>query len=397
MNIALYITKRYLIAKSSNNTINIITKIATFGVIISSMALFIVLSAFSGLKSFNHAFLNVSDPDVKIFPLKGKSFQMSTELIEALVDKDILNYTKTIEEHALLDNNGKRTAITIKGVDANFLNVTALDSSIYIGEWLNADFKNGVVVGSIISNTIATMPNSFEKNLKILTVKPGKGQLKMNSLNKINVETIGLFRLNLEMDGEFVFASLKLIQELLNYDENQLSNIELKINPKIDAEHFAKKLQQKIGSDYKVLTRYQLNATFYKMLNTENLFAYLIATLIGIIAFFNVIGAIIMMILDKRENVKTLYNLGLRIKEIKKIFFLQGILLSVFGLIVGLLLAFIIIIVQSKYELVMINYNLAYPVEFHFSNLIIVVLTILGLGFIASYIASTRVSKKLIL
>lgn len=397
MNITLYITKRYLIAKSSNNTINIITKIATFGVIISSMALFVVLSAFSGLKSFNHAFLNVSDPDVKIFPLKGKSFQMNTELIEALVDKDILNYTKTIEEHALLDNNGKRTAITIKGVDANFLNVTALDSSIYIGEWLNADFKNGVVVGSIISNTIATMPNSFEKNLKVLTVKPGKGQLKINSLNKINVETIGLFRLNLEMDGEFVFASLKLIQELLNYDENQLSNIELKINPKIDAENFAKKLQQKIGSDYKVLTRYQLNATFYKMLNTENLFAYLIATLIGIIAFFNVIGAIIMMILDKRENVKTLYNLGLRIKEIKKVFFLQGILLSVFGLIVGLLLAFIIIFVQSKYKLVMINYNLAYPVEFHFSNLIIVVLTILGLGFIASYIASTRVSKKLIL
>jgi len=385
-----------LFAKSSNSTINIITKIATLGVIISTMALFIVLSAFSGLKTFNYQFLNIADPDVKISSSKGKSFFVTESLLQNLKDTNINTFSNIVEEHALIDNNKKKTAITIKGVTENYLKISAIDSTVYIGEWLTDKYKNGVIIGDAISYKIGAMPNSFQENLKIFVVKPGKGQLNEKSFSSASVQTIGLFRLTQEMDSEYVFAPIKLVQELLQYKVNQVSAIELKLSKDANSKKFATDLQNKLGKNFKVETRHQLNATFYKMLNMENLFAYLIATLIGIIAFFNVIGAIIMMILDKRENVKTLFNLGLRIKELKKIFYLQGILLTVFGMIIGLLLAVIIVFIQNKYELFMLTESLAYPVEFHFSNLILVILTILSLGFIAAIIASSRVSKKLI-
>jgi lipoprotein-releasing system permease protein len=151
-----------------------------------------------------------------------------------------------------------------------------------------------------------------------------------------------------------------------------------------------------LGPDFKVETREQLNAVFYKMLNTENLASYLIFTLILIIALFNVIGAIIMMILDKRDNLKTLYNLGASIKEIKRIFIFQGFLLTLFGLTVGLSIGIILVLLQKKYSLFMITQNLAYPVEFTYFNVLTVLVTILVLGLAASKIASSRISLKLV-
>ena len=143
-------------------------------------------------------------------------------------------------------------------------------------------------------------------------------------------------------------------------------------------------------------TREQLNAVFYKMLNTENLASYLIFTLILIIALFNVIGAIIMMILDKRDNLKTLYSLGATIKEIKRIFIFQGFLLTLFGLTIGLSAGIVLVLLQKKYSLFMITQNLAYPVEFTYFNVITVLVTILVLGLLASKIASSRISKKIV-
>ena len=151
-----------------------------------------------------------------------------------------------------------------------------------------------------------------------------------------------------------------------------------------------------MGNTLKVQTKEQLNALFYKVINTENFVFYLIFTLIVIIALFNVIGAIIMMIIDKKSNLKTLSSLGATVKDIKKIFVLQGFLLTVFGMIIGLSLGIILVIIQKQFSLFMITQNLAYPIEFRFSNLLIVIVTIIILGFIASKIASSRISKEFI-
>jgi lipoprotein-releasing system permease protein len=182
----------------------------------------------------------------------------------------------------------------------------------------------------------------------------------------------------------------------LNYSAEQISGIEVKVTNISERSKIIKELKTTFGSEFKVETREQLNAVFYKMLNTENLASYLIFTLILIIALFNVIGAIIMMILDKRDNLKTLYNLGATIKDIKRVFILQGFLLSVVGLFIGLTLGILLVLLQKKYQLFMITPNLAYPVEFNFANVFTVIITILVLGFIASKIASSRISLKLV-
>ena len=396
MNTPLYIAKRYLFSKTNNSTINIITKIATAGVIIGTMALFIVLSVFSGLKEFNLFFLNTADPDIKITSVRGKSFLFNDTIKAVLNDEKISNYSKIIEEHVLLNFDSKQKAATIKGVDFNYLNVNKMDTAIAIGEWFTPKEKNAVVIGRGVSSKLALPLYSFADNLKIYVVKPGKGQLGLNSFNSVNTQVKGVFELVADIDDKFVFTNLTLAQELLNYQKNQISAIEIALKGVNNHEKFSKEIQNKLGAKFKVQTRRQLNQLTYKMLNMENLFTYLISTLIVVIALFNVIGAMIMMILDKRENLKTLFNLGLTIKQIRSVFTLQGFLLTVFGLVVGLVLASIFVLVQLFFEPIMIRPDLAYPVKFYLSNVLIVVATILILGIIAALIASSRINKKLI-
>jgi len=399
LNFPLYIAKRYLFSKSSNNTINIITLIATIGVIIGTLALFIVMSGFSGLREFSVGFLDTSDPDVKITSIKGKSFHFDNEIQQILdVQKGIASYSKVIEERAFFDFNNKTHIAYIKGVDSNFNNLNNIDTTVYIGTWLDPKIPLGVVVGNGISNTLSVGVFEFLEPLKIYVPKPGKGYISSpkNAFNQINTQPIGIFAISDEIDRKFTFVPLELAQELLSYNATQISAIEVRVNNIKDRSEIISELKNKLGTDFKVETREQLNAVFYKMLNTENLASYLIFTLILIIALFNVIGAIIMMILDKRENLKTLYSLGATIKEIKRVFVLQGFLLSVLGLIIGLSVGIILVLLQKKYSLFMITQNLAYPVEFTFFNVFSVVITILVLGFLASKIASSRISKKLV-
>lgn len=399
MNFPLYIAKRYLFSKSTNNTINIITLIAAIGVIIGTLALFIVLSGFSGLRAFSVGFLNTSDPDIKITPTKGKSFIFNSEIQEEIDHQQgIASYSKVIEERAFFEFRNKTHIAYIKGVDSNYIKVNKIDSTVYVGTWLDKNIPNGAVIGNGISNVLGAGVFDFSELLKIYVPKPGKGYALSanNAFNRIDAQPIGIFALTDEIDKKYTFISLELTQLLLNYQPKQISAIELKVLDIDDRATIISELKNKLGSNFNIETREQLNAVFYKMLNTENLASYLIFTLILIIALFNVIGAIIMMILDKKDDLKTLYNLGATIKDIKRVFILQGFLLSLFGLIIGLSIGVILVLLQKEYELFMITPHLAYPVEFTFYNLFTVMITILVLGFIASKIASSRISKKLV-
>lgn len=399
MNFSLYIAKRYLFSKSSNNTINIITLIATIGVVVGTLALFIVLSGFSGLRSFSVGFLDTSDPDIKITSVKGKSFLFSENLQKIIGNqKGIASYSKVIEERAFFDFKNKTHIAYIKGVDANYTQVNSIDTTVFIGTWLDEKIPLGVVVGNRISSTLSLGVFDFLDPLKIYVPKPQKGYISnpTKAFNQIKTQPIGIFSLTDEIDRKYVFVSLQLAKDLLNYKQNQISAIELKVDDLKNRSTIITELKNKLGSDYSVKSREELNAVFYKMLNTENLASYLIFTLILVIALFNVIGAIIMMILDKRDNLKTLYSLGATIKEIKRVFILQGFLLTVFGLFIGLSTGTALVLLQKKYHIFMITQNLAYPVEFTFSNVFTVAITILVLGYLASIIASSRISKKLV-
>ena len=325
-------------------------------------------------------------------------FLFTDFIASVLEDEKIAHYSKVVEERAFFNYRDKSHIASIKGVDANYLLVNNIDTAIYIGEWLDKNAIQTVVIGNGVSSTLSLGAYDFIESLKVYVPKPGKGYISNpnTAFSQINLQPIGVFKLTEELDKKYVFSHLELAQSLLNYKSNQISAIELKLSPSVDENEFLEVLQNKLGSSFKIETREQLNAVFHKMLNTENLVSYLVFTLILIIALFNVIGAIVMMILDKKENLKTLFSLGASIQEIKRIFILQGFLLTFFGLLIGLFLSIAFVVLQKEYGLIMITAELAYPVEFSLNNVVIVFFTILILGFLSAKIASSRISSKII-
>ena len=398
MNFSLYIAKRYLFTKTSNNAINIITIIASFGVIVGSLALFIILSGFSGLRTFSYSLLDASDPDIKITSVKGKSFILTDDVYQIITDNTAVKASsKIIEERVFLEHNEKNEIAYIKGVEENYAEITKIDAALEIGNWLDKEYTNTAVIGRTIAAKLSLGIRSFGEPLSILVPKPGTGFINPNNaFYKTDVQIIGLYIGTEDFESKYVFVNLEQAKDLLKFDENQITGIELKLEDSLKADAVAEELQNNLGTTFRVQTKEQLNEIFYKVINTENFVSYLIFTLIVIIALFNVIGTIIMMIIDKKENLKTLYNLGTTVKEIKKIFVLQGFLLTFFGMIIGLLIGVIAVFLQSKYGFFMITENLPYPVEFRFLNLLIVILTITVLGFIAAKIASSRINKEFI-
>ncbi len=368
------------------------------GIIVGALALFVVLSVFSGLKVFSLSFTNDIDPDLKISSTLGKSF-LVTPNQESQINKigGLASYTKIIEERVLFTFDGKQQVTYLKGIDANFGKVNAIESKLFNGQWLKPNTYQ-VVVGYGIAQKFSMGLLDFNRQLEVLVPKPGKGTIENQeqAFNKSDVIPVGIYAISEDLDSKYVFADLGLAQELLEYKTNQVSGIEIKTKTDADESLITDQLQTIFNNKITVKNRAQLNESLYKMLNTENIAVYLIFTLVIVVALFNLIGALIMMILDKKGNLKTLFNLGTEIKDLRKIFMLQGTLLSVFGGIIGLVLGIIIVLIQEHFQLIMLTPTLPYPVIFSLENVLIVMGTIVSLGFIASLIASSRVSKKLL-
>lgn len=398
MNFPFYIAKRYAFSLSKTTAINVITFIASFGIIVGAMALFVVLSVFSGLRDFSLSFTNATDPDLRIETLKGKSFILSeTQEKQLKSAKEFAKYSKIVEERALFYYNNKEHVAYLKGVDANFSAVNNFNKFLYAGNWLEPN-TNQVVVGSGVSRKLALGLFDFNNILEVYVPKPGSGLIENpdDAFNKLPLLTSGIFQVSEDVDEKYIFASILLVQDLVNYKPNQLTYIDFKLAPNISESDAIDTINNIFPNQVKVKNRAQLNDALYKMLNTENIAVYLIFTLVIIIALFNLIGAIIMMIIEKKSNLKTLYNLGTEIKYLKNIFLFQGNIISIFGGILGLILGIVVVLIQQQFELIMITPSLAYPVVFETKNILIVLFTIVILGFIASKIASSTVSKKLL-
>ena len=398
MNFPLYIAKRYLFAKSGNNAINIITIIASVGVILGTAALFIILSGFSGLRTFNYALLDSSDPDVKITATQGKSFFFDNTIKNVFFSsKDIVSFSKVIEERVFIKNGEKQQIAYIKGVDDNYINVVPLDDAIQVGTWLQKEYTNTSVIGNSLAYKLSAGVESFGEYLEILVPKKGTGFINPSrSFRSIKTQIVGAYFGTEEFENKYVFVSNFQAQQLLNYKKNQFTGIEIKLSPDSNPTNFAVLMQEKLGNQFEVKTKAQLNELFYKVINTENFVSYLIFTLIVIIAMFNIVGSIIMMIIDKKKNLKTLLSMGATLSEIKNIFVLQGFLLTLISMATGLFLSLIIVIIQQKFQIFMITSSIPYPVELTGSNFLIVITTITVLGFLAAKVASSRVTVNFI-
>jgi lipoprotein-releasing system permease protein len=390
----LYIAKRYLFSKSNNNAINFITLIAGFGIIIGTAALFIVLSGFSGLKNFSLEFTSFVDPDLKIVPSTTKTIRFTAAQKQALKSLNgVASFTEVVEERMLMNCDNKHLAVTLKGVDANYPQAT-IDSILMYGQWFEPNTPQ-IVAGWGVTNELGFGIFDVAKVIKLYAPKPGTGQQTSvkSAFTSMKVANAGIFQVNETLDNGTVFTSLENAKYLLNYDAETLSALDIYLKPSIDEEAARSALQSIFNNKVTIKNRLQLNDALYKMLNTEHVAVYLIFTLILIIALFNIIGSIIMMILDKKKNLKTLYHLGATVKELRRIFYYQGILMTVIGGSIGLGIGVVVIWMQQKYDLVMITPSLPYPVDLQLTNIGVVFGTIFILGVLASRIASQRIAK----
>lgn len=398
MNFPFYIARRYTVSFSKSSAINIITGIASLGIIVGAAALFVVLSVFSGLKDFSLSFSNDFDPDLKITSTLGKSFLISLEQAQKIQKIDgIAAKSNIIEERVLFLYEGKEVVTYLKGVDSSYTDVNKVQKKLYMGEWMEPKTPQ-VVVGYGIHQKLSLGLLSYSNPLEVYVPKPGKGAVNNaeQAFNKTALLPVGVYAVSEELDEKYVFADLNLAQELLEFKPNQVTGIEFKFKPGADESAISEELQNIFNHKLTIKNRAQLNDSLYKMLNTEQTALYLIFTLVIVLTLFTLAGAIIMLIIDKKSNLTTLYNLGVEVKNLRKIFLFQGSILTVTGGLIGLILGIIIVLLQQNYQLVMVTPSMPYPVIFNIENLIIVLATIFTLGFISSLIASSRVTKKLL-
>ena len=379
---------------------NIINFITFLVIVIGSAALFIVLSGFAGLKTYSLSFSESFDPDLKASPLTGKFISVLPEQEAELSKIDgVLAFSKELEEKVYFLHNEKSHIGYIKGVDNNYNKVTGIDSTLYFGEWL-IDSQRGVV-GIGIANLLGLTVNNYRSPLQILVPKSKKGAINQGGLNKApynqhNVVISGMYNVAEDLDKKYLFTDLPVVQKLLEKDSLQVSALNFKIDATKDIAAIKQSITTVLQHNVVLKDRQEQNSTLHRMLNTENLATYLIFTLVLIIALFNVVGAIIMMILDKQQNSKTLYYLGTTIKELRSIYFVQGTLVTSIGGLVGVFIGSLLIWSQLAFGWLKINAFLAYPVEYKLLNVVIVLATIIVLGLISAKIASSRISKKLI-
>lgn len=391
--------RRYLFAKSNQNAINIIARITTLVVVLGAFSLFVVLAGFAGLKAYSLQFINTIDPDMKVFPKTGKTFVLDSLTQNKLSGIEGLQaYSKVVEDRAFFAYQNKNHVGSVKGVDANFSYLHNTDSLLGYGQWFKPN-EPEAVVGYGVATALSLPLLDYENPLKIMAPKPGKGSINRpdEAFVERNFMSVGLFTVSEEIDKKYIFCDIIIARNLLSLKENEVSYIEIKLNPNTNEAKIRMALLDAFKIPVIIKNRLELNASLYKMLNTENLATYLIFTLIIVVALFNVAGTTIMTILDKKNNLKTLYSLGASLKDIRRIFFFQGSLLSAGGAIIGIALATLLIVIQQNWALVMITPTLPYPVKLEWENYLLVFLTISLLGSLASLLAASRINPKLIL
>ena len=395
MSVVLKIAWRYFFSKSGQTVINRINSIALLVIIVATSALMIVLSAFSGLKDFGLSFSNIFDPDFRIIPKLGKTISLDSSKIHRLEKVDgIKAFSPILEEKVFLSFKEKNQVAHLKGVGLDYLNVIPADSLVSVGEWLVPE-SNAIVAGYGIGADMNLGVYDYGSFLNIsIPRKNLNSSLRQNPFYTQQAVTIGLYQISEDIDQKYIFSTLDFARDLLQYPQNVFSSIEIKASPEANSKDLKKKIQKIMGDSVQIKDRTQINTALYKMLNTEHLAIYLIFTLVLIVALFNVVGALVMMILDKKPQMNILKAMGITQHQLGQTFFLLGMMIVLFGGIIGLVLSSVLILIQQWDPFINIpGTSLAYPVKWEFENILIVMGTLLLLGSLASAWASRGANR----
>ena len=396
MQVLFFIALRYFFTKSKQSIINLINLTSIGVVLVATASLFIVLSAFSGLKDFGLSFSNSFDPSVRVSASYGKTLLIDSLQLEAINALDeVILASPVLEEKIFLSFNNKNQVAFLKGVEDRYPEVVEIDSLIVSGDWFKNDFDE-VIIGGGIANNLSLGVYDYTSFLTLSAPKRKGGiGLGKNPFTKETALVSGIYFANEQLDKKYLFARVELARRLLQRSQGEYTYLEIRTveNPNLDA--LKASLKKILSQDITVLNRAQLNAALYKMLNTENLAVYLIFSLIIIIALFNVVGSLIMMFLDKKPQLKILFAMGLRPKEIQRVFFYLGGLICWVGGGLGVLIGALLVFIQGYFPLLYVpGTSLPYPVLFELNNFLIVLFTILILGTLTTAWATRNMDKK---
>lgn len=402
MRLSLYIAKRYLLAKKSRNAINIISAVSVAGVTVGTMALIVILSVFNGLEMMVSSIFNTFDPDLRITAAEGKTFIEDPPVLKLLSETNGVScYSLTVEENALLKYGERQFIATIKGVDENYRIVSGIDSAMWEGEFLlHSETGRPYAVPGIGIAQYLGMRINFITPLSIYIPSRTAGSNTINPEDAFNRKYIfpsGIFQVEQEYDSKYVFLPIDFVRELVE-NEQGISAVEIKYSSGADGDAIQKRVREIFGPEFLVQNRFEQQEIFYKVMRSERLAIFFILTLILIIASFNIIGSLTMLIIEKERDIEILKSLGADNNLIQKIFIFEGWLISVIGAVAGIILGFLICWLQQRYGLVKLQSESlimdSYPVVLKLKDFIVVPLTVLMIGYWAAWYPVRFLTKK---
>jgi lipoprotein-releasing system permease protein len=401
MNFPFFIAKRYFSTQKSSNFVHIISWVSLFGVAIGTAALILVLSVFNGFENLVLSMYNSFDPHLKITTTEGKIFNPEKVSALLLTVEEIENSALVLEEKVLLKYQEKEYIATVKGVSEKYLQMTNFDSLLIDGEYINGFESNNVaVVGRGVAYYLSMGVGSIFEQLNVFIPNRNPKTLlnPTTAFKQSAVVPVGVFGVQAEVDAEYIITPLLFVQQLSERN-NEVSAIEIKLKDEGDMLIIQQQLQMVLGEMYKVKNRLEQQEFLYKILNTERLAIFLILTFIMIIATFNIIGALSMLMLDKKKDISTLRSLGCTVQDIQSIFFKKSMLTIVLGIALGLILGIGIAFLQQTFGFIsmgggsfVIN---TYPVAIVFTDVLLVSAIVFIIGLLASWYPAKLLSKKL--
>lgn len=405
LGIAWKIARRYFAAKRSQHLINIISKISVVGVCVGTMGLIIVLSVFNGFGNLVLNMYDSFDPDIVITPVQGKTFLPEQAQLDKIKALPFVNTTTSVlEENVLLRYKERQYIATMKGVSSTFFNSSDLKNKIIDGEpILRHGDLNFMIPGAGIAYSLGLKINDPVSRINVYLPKKGidPSNALLNPEEAFSQRTIAasaVFSVQQDFDNKYAIVPIDFIREMMG-EEMKISSIEIKLTDGIAEEEAAKNIQQLAGSGFKVKDRYQQHDFLYKILKSEKAGVYLILGFILLIATFNVFGSLTMLIIDKKKDILALINMGASVGFIKKVFFIEGLLISVFGAATGMLLGGVICFLQQHFEIIKLGnaenfVTSSYPVAMQANDFLIVAVIVLSIGSCAAFITSRLIVKR---
>jgi lipoprotein-releasing system permease protein len=395
VNLPFYIARRYFVAKKSTNAVNLITAISILGVTVGTAAMIAVLSGFNGLENLIRSFYNTFDPDLKIEATTGKFLAGDSTAFSALADlPEVDAYCLVLEDKALMQFRDKEYIATIKGVDRQYSSVTDFTETINRGNYFGRMTDEVGVVGIGVAYYLNLVRLDFVDPLRVY-VPMDNYKVGLDPTQSVNMEPlypVGIFSVQPDYDIKYVVTPINYAQKLFN-KQNTYSSVEVKLSGYIDIDDAKEKVSSVLGPDYKVLDRNEQQATIFRVIKIEGLATFLILAFILTIASFGILGSLIMLILEKKEDIHTLRSLGLNLQRIKRIFLTEGLIISSTGCLLGVALGVALIVLQQQFGLISLGQGYAmdaYPVALQLGDVVNVFLTVMAIGSLVSWLAVRR-------